>query len=121
MARRRSACVVVLVALLASFLRPLPLPAESGPSAIVVGTYEADILACPRPACAVLGRIPLHGGVVVTGVPVDGFVPVRYEASAGFVAQFYLYRPTSNAAPPQLTEGLPGCDRVALIFNIGAG
>jgi len=102
-------------------LAPAPESARGDTSATVVGTYEADVLACPRETCAVLARIPLHETVSVTGVPVDGFVPVRYRTSAGFVAARFLYAPGTATLPPQLLAGLPGCDRVALIFNIGSG
>ncbi len=88
---------------------------------VVVGTYGAEILACPRMECAVLDVIPLNTTVDVTGVPVDGYLPVRFNESAGFVSEFFLYDPASKVSPPQLLEGQAGCDRVALIFNVGAG
>jgi peptidoglycan/xylan/chitin deacetylase (PgdA/CDA1 family) len=90
-------------------------------SANVIGAYEVDILACPRPTCAVLGQIPLDASVIVTGIPVDDFVPVRYRSSVGFVQRAFLNEPTLGVAAPEFTEGAAGCDRVALIFNIGSG
>ena len=111
----------ILVALIATLARPAELKAENDPLVTVVGVAEADILACPRLECAVLGRIPHRAPIAVTGIPVNGFVPVRYGASAGYVAEASLG--TADAAGPafSLTEGQPGCDRVALIFNIGSG
>lgn len=119
--RPRTAAAAALLVLLGALLAPSPAPAEGEPSAIVVGAYEAEILACPRPACAVLGSIPLNATVFVTGVPVDGFLPVRYETRSGFVAETFLWVPAAGTLPPQLLAGTPGCDRVALIFNIGSG
>lgn len=125
MATYRSVVIAALLVLL-----PLPLgaigpgtmrAAETKPSAVIVGAYEAEILACPRVACAVLGSIPLHDRVLVTGIPIDGFVPVWYEQRSGFVAETFLWVPGAGILPPHLEAGEPGCDRVALIFNIGSG
>lgn len=107
--------------LLAGALRAPSLVAQDADSANVIGAYRVDILACPRPTCAVLGQIPLNASVIVTGVPVDDFVPVRYRSSAGFVQRFHLFEPSLGTAAPEFAEGAAGCDRVALIFNIGSG
>ena len=116
---RRAVLLAVLLLLVA--VAPPSLAASNGTSASVIGAYRVDIRACPRIACTVLGQIPLNATVIVTGVPVDEFVPVRYRGEAGFVYRTYLYDPTTGSAAPELREGIPGCNRVALIFNIGSG
>jgi len=54
--RRRYAALLPLL-LLAGALRAPPLLAQDADSANVIGAYSVDILACPRPTCAVLGQI----------------------------------------------------------------
>lgn len=110
-----------LLGLVMLLVSSIPLPTHARQTFTVVGTEAAEILACPRMQCTVLDLIPLNTRVDVTGVPVDGFVPVRFEESAGFVSEFFLYDPARNTSPPQLVEGQAGCQRVALIFNIGSG
>lgn len=121
MARGRPLRCAALLFLVLVALRPPLLGAQDGSSANVIGAYRVDIRACPRTACTVLGQIPLNASVIVTGVPIDDFVPVRYRAAAGFVYRAYLYEPTPGSVAPEVREGLAGCDRVALIFNIGSG
>ncbi len=111
----------MLLLLLAVILAPAGLAAGAGAPTRVIGAYQAAIRACPSPTCSVIGAIPLDEPIAVTGVPIDGFVPVRHERSAGFVAATYLYRPGGTAPAPEFAHGSPGCQRVALIFNIGAG
>lgn len=102
-------------------LVPISAPVQADAPATVIGAYAADLLACPRPACPVRAEVPLREAVTITGDPVDGFVPVDYQGKPGFVYGTYLFDPVSAAGLPELIEGDPGCDRVALIFNVGAG
>jgi peptidoglycan/xylan/chitin deacetylase (PgdA/CDA1 family) len=107
--------------LLVVLLQPPTGATEAALSARIIGTYHADILACPRPACSVLATIPLDASISVAGASINGFMPVRYKSSAGFVDGTYVYAPSLGSRPPEFSEGAAGCNRVALIFNIGAG
>ena len=119
----RPAVAVPLVALLLLAAVPVASGADSvaTTAATVVGTDAARVLACPRPSCRERAKVPLGGSVTVAGEAVDGFFPVRAGGRRGFVYKTFLYRPDAVDGVPRLDQGSPGCDRVALIFNIGAG
>ena len=120
-ARGSSGPAAALLVLLALLVQPVSVAVQAGASATIIGTFAADLRACPRPACPINAEAPLRSVVTITGKPVDGFVPVRYGDKLGFVNGIYLFDPVSPTGLPELSEGSPGCDRVALIFNIGAG
>ncbi len=113
----------IWAALLCLTIMPWPAaaPVDAHSAATVIGTYEADLLSCPRPGCDVRGAVPLNAAVELAGEAVNGYVPVRYQDQTGFVAATYLYPAGSGAPVPAFSEGTAGCNRVALIFNIGSG
>jgi len=115
--------VFVLVTLLLLAAAPVPAGGESVPPTVatVVGTDAARVLACPRPTCRERAKLPLGESVTVAGEPVDGFYPVRAGGKRGFVNGTFLFRPDAVDGVPRLDQGSAGCDRVALIFNVGAG
>ena len=88
-------------------------------SGTVVGTGGVNIRACPRPECAVRAVALLGERLLVTGQAVDGFLPVDWGGVSGFA--YALYVATPEAGTPELRQGTPGCNRVALIFNVGVG
>lgn len=87
--------------------------------AVVVGTPSLEIRACPEPACAVAAKAPLGSGIDLTGEPRAGMTPVSLGRVRGWAPDVFLAE--DPAAPPFLAEGAPGCNRVALIFNVGVG
>lgn len=116
--RQRWLTLIFFTAINIPFALPLAVAAEPA-YAVVVGTNELEIRACPEPSCAVLETVTLGAEVEITGEIANGYVPVRLGDIAGVApAVFIAADPTD---PPYLVAGSPGCDRVALIFNIGVG
>ena len=120
---RRALKVMTGIVVLAGWALGLPLTAiataPEATAAHVVGTSSLDILACPKPSCAVRATAPLQADVLVTGEATDGFVPVQFEETTGFAPELFVA--TNPDDPPFLVAGSPGCKRVAFIFNIGVG
>jgi peptidoglycan/xylan/chitin deacetylase (PgdA/CDA1 family) len=88
-------------------------------NATVTGTNAVNIRKCPKLSCKIIASAKLGESVVVTGDPVDSFTPVRYGRIEGYVYDLFLGR---NGVPvPRFIEGAPGCNRIALIFNVGQG
>ena len=99
---------------------PVPTAARSPrPTATVVGTAAVNVRACPGLDCAVVVSAPLGARLAVTGEAAEGFLPVAYRGHVGFA--YALYLAADDAPVPYLARGTPGCDRVALIFNVGVG
>lgn len=88
-------------------------------SGTIVGTTGANVRECPAPDCPVRAVVRLGERVTVTGEASGGFVPIAGEKVEGWVWNLYLATPERGT--PELRQGEPGCDRVALIFNIGVG
>ena len=88
-------------------------------AAAVTGADAVNIRACPSVDCEVLATAPLGARLRVTGEAEGSFLPVRYSGVDGYA--FDLYVTESGEEAPWLTSGEPGCQRVALIFNIGIG
>ena len=115
--------LLLLVGALA-LLTPTASAAQPGPSArevpgTVVGNANGvNIRACPRPECEVRAVAKFGERVTVTGEAIDGFVPVEREGVTGYAYALYVATPGRT---PELARGLPGCNRVALIFNVGVG
>lgn len=116
--RQRWLTVIFFVVINIPFAFPMAVAAEPA-YAVVVGTNELDIRTCPEPSCDVLDTATLGAKVEITGETANGFVPVRFGEIAGVAQAVFIA--TDPADPPYLVAGSPGCDRVALIFNIGIG
>jgi hypothetical protein len=86
---------------------------------VVVGTTGLNIRECPEVSCDSKGLAQLEDPIVVTGPERDGFLPVEWEGVSGWAWQLYVWTPTRGT--PYLRRGTPGCNRVAIIFNIGIG
>lgn len=116
----RNQWVAMFLIVLVSLRLAIPVSASAHPtSAVVVGTSELEIRACPEPSCKVLDTVRLGGEVKITGEIDEGNVPVQLGDVAGVVPAVFVASDPAN--PPYLIAGEPGCDRVALIFNIGVG
>lgn len=97
-----------------------PVPATADPAlAVVVGTSQAEIRSCPESSCEVLDTAPLGAEIEITGEVADGYAPVRFGGISGVVPAVFVA--TDPEDPPYFVAGEPGCNRVALIFNIGVG
>ena len=94
-------------------------PAAAPGSGTIVGTTGANLRECPEADCPVRAVALLGERVAIAGEMVDGFVPVVWGGVEGWVWNLYLATPERGT--PELRRGEPGCDRVALIFNIGVG
>lgn len=85
----------------------------------VVGTTGLNIRICPKVSCESHGLAQLGDPIIVTGEAENGFVPVEWAGKAGWA--WYLYVSTPSRGTPFLEKGTPGCNRVAMIFNLGIG
>lgn len=86
---------------------------------VILGTTGLHIRACPDPSCASEGLAQLEDPVIVTGPEEDGYLPVEWAGKAGWA--WHLYVATESRGIPYLERGTPGCQRVAIIFNLGIG
>ena len=86
---------------------------------VVVGTTGLNIRECPEVSCGSEGLAQLEDPIVVTGPAQNGYLPVEWRGIAGWA--WYLYVATPSRGVPYLVKGTPGCNRVAIIFNIGIG
>lgn len=114
--------LLLLVVLLP--LSTAPTLAESStsppdPHATVIGTNTLYLRNCPMLTCKVIVSIPLGAEVDIVGDAVGGFAPVRWQGHEGWAYALFL---SSHGGSPELVRsGVPGCNRVALIFNTGIG
>lgn len=107
-----------LVPAIAGAAQDPPKPAPAAIQGSVVGVDGVNIRACPRPDCAVRAVALLGERITITGQEVDGFLPVDWGGATGFAYGLYIATPDHT---PELSQGTPGCNRVALIFNVGVG
>lgn len=115
--------LAVLPSAVAAQPPPSPAPQPSPPPLAIPGTVVANvdgvnIRACPRAECEIRGVAKFGERVTVTGEAVDGFVPVERDGVRGYAFALYVATPDRT---PELRQGLPGCNRVAIIFNLGVG
>jgi hypothetical protein len=99
-----------------------PVVAQEGSTreaGVVVGTSELNIRACPDVSCASVGLAPLEDPIIVTGDAEQGFLPVEWQGTMGWAWHLHIATPTRGT--PFLARGTPGCNRLALIVNIGIG
>ena len=86
---------------------------------VVVGTTGLNIRECPDVSCGSHGLAQLEDPIIVTGPAEGGYLPVEWAGKAGWA--WHLYVATPSRGTPLLQMGTPGCNRVALIVNIGIG
>jgi peptidoglycan/xylan/chitin deacetylase (PgdA/CDA1 family) len=87
--------------------------------ATVFGTEGVRLRTCPSLDCEVMAVAKLGERLTVTGPTENGFSPVDYGGALGFAYDLFLAK--DGQATPSLVEGQAGCNRIALIFNIGIG
>ncbi|MFN8590837.1 MAG: polysaccharide deacetylase family protein [Thermomicrobiales bacterium] len=109
--------IVIAVMLVPAF--PVAPPAAAQEEGVVVGTTGLNIRECPEVSCKSRGLAQLEDPITVTGEEQDGFLPVVWRGIAGWA--WYLYVATPATGIPYLEQGSPGCNRLAIIFNIGIG
>lgn len=115
-------CVLIVLAVLLQLGSIAPAVAQgeaTRETGTVVGTTGLNIRACPEVSCESKGLAQLSDPITVTGAVENGYLPVEYEGITGWVWQLYVA--TESRGTPYLFAGTPGCNRVALIFNIGIG
>jgi len=111
--------VLLLVQLLPAAVPVLAQEGSTGEAGVVVGTPELTICACPDVSCASSGLVPLDDPILVTGPAENGYLPVEWQGTVGWA--WYLYVATQARGTPFLQRGTPGCNRLAIIINIGIG
>ncbi len=135
----RSGGLLLLSALLAVLAgnAPAEIATAAPPTATVVGVEQLEIRSCPEVSCGVIARAPLgaaitleEGGEVpemrAAAAPAETefaaagrFLPVTFDGKTGYAPDLYLA--VEPAHVPYLRQGEEGCQRVALIFNVGIG
>lgn len=95
-----------------------PKGANSSMLGLISATSSVEVRTCATFHCDSIGSAVLGELVEITGAIVNGFYPVSWYGSEGYVFALYVTRPE---AAPWLVEGQGSCDRVALVFNIGIG
>ena len=110
----------LLAALSLPLWGPMTSPVRASPAmATIVGTRELDIRSCATSQCSVVDQVPL-GEVVELGAESDGaFARITYGGVTGFANKLFLAIDPTHV--PYLLSGESGCQRVALIFNVGVG
>ena len=93
--------------------------ALDGGTATVVATPELALRASPEPFSEAVGSAPLGALVATSGERIAGYTWVEYEDAAGYAHSLFLA--PDLAMPPSFVEGDAGCQRIALIFNVGVG
>ena len=84
----------------------------------VVGTDRLNLRDCPETDCDTLATLPLGAELRVTGDAVGGFVPAEWRGTTGWAYRTFL---APHAQVDLIRRGVPGCNRVALMFNAGIG
>lgn len=107
--------------ILALFVSLIPVLGTSAapPTATVVSTSELELRSCPTFECDVVERAPLGAAVEIIEDSTDVFARVEYGDVTGFASKLYLATDPSHV--PFLVSGESGCQRIALIFNVGVG
>ncbi|CAA9564288.1 MAG: diguanylate cyclase/phosphodiesterase (GGDEF & EAL domains) with PAS/PAC sensor(s), partial [uncultured Thermomicrobiales bacterium] len=81
----------------------------------IVSTEAVNVRECPRADCAVRFSARPGETLIVTGPMVDGWLPVARNGVEGYAWSLFV----TTGSTPVLRQGAPGCDRVALIVNLG--
>jgi peptidoglycan/xylan/chitin deacetylase (PgdA/CDA1 family) len=84
-----------------------------------LGSPAVNVRDCPSFACDVIGTVTVSDRVEITGEQTDGFYPIRFNSLSGYAYSLYI-SPLPDPAP-YFFRGEPGCNRVAIIFNVGVG
>jgi peptidoglycan/xylan/chitin deacetylase (PgdA/CDA1 family) len=117
--RLKTCCAQIILVPILLLFSIQPVAAQTAVAPLTVsGAAGVNIRACPAVDCDVVGVATLGSTLTQTGVPVDGFTPVQYESLEGFAFSLYLVTPQQDL---WFREGEAGCNRVALIFDIGIG
>jgi len=112
---RRWITVLVTLALLPGLL---PASAVSAAGMTIAGANAVNIRSCPQSDCDVIAVATRGNTMQATGEPENGFTPVTYDGISGYVASAFLFPAGQDT---WFREGMAGCKRVALIFDIGVG
>lgn len=119
--RRLFRAVMLVVLLVASPALSLASPAiasDDGAGTVVLGTRALNIRDCPDLSCRQLASAPFGSEVTVVGDAINGFSPVEWHDHAGWAYDLFLFGDSEDRL---VQRGVPGCNRVALIFNAGIG
>lgn len=113
--------IVIMIVLALPGLAGAAVASASEPSTqvtTVMGTQSLNLRSCPDVGCELITSIPLGTSVQVTGASVNGFAPVQWNGNTGWGYDLFLLNAGED---PLVRKGVPGCNRVALIFNAGIG
>ncbi len=102
----------------AAAAQPIEPIEQAAATMTVVGTDRLNLRDCPETDCETVATMPLGAELRVTGEAVEGFVPAEWNSNAGWAYQTFL---AAGTEIDLVRQGVPGCNRVALIFNAGIG
>ena len=112
--------LMIVVSLLAAFPGAMVAAQDQASEfGIVVSTPDLLVRSCPSPDCEGLTMLRLGSILEVTGPEEDGYYPVRAGSTEGYAWSLFIATPSSGT--PVMREGRPGCNRIALVFNLGRG
>jgi peptidoglycan/xylan/chitin deacetylase (PgdA/CDA1 family) len=69
--------------------------------------------------CQIVGTATLGDAIEITGEEVGGYVPVVWQGREAWAYRLFLN--VGDEPAELIRSGVPGCNRVALIFNAGIG
>jgi len=117
--RRRFVAVPTAVLLLAllgqAVVARQAVPATPVSPGRIVASEAVNVRACPRADCTVRFSARPGETLVVTGPATDGWLPVARNGIEGYAWSLFV----AAGATPELRQGMPGCNRVAFIVNLG--
>jgi len=86
---------------------------------VIIAAPAVNVRSCGTIDCEVRYSIPLGETMKILGPVENGWMPISRDGEEGWVLDWFVRE--GGAPPPELERGMPGCKRVALIFNIGVG
>ena len=93
----------------------------TGSGAVVLGAPSVNLRDCPGFDCDTVGTLVVNERVTIDGPEENGFLPVTSDVSGVSGYGYALYISIDGQPAPWFTEGEPGCNRIAMLFNIGVG
>ncbi|HEV2128698.1 MAG TPA: polysaccharide deacetylase family protein, partial [Thermomicrobiales bacterium] len=119
----QSSHVLLLLVMLLLATVPVIAVAEPSPPARastvdVIATDTLYLRDCPSLTCRIAGNAALGTELEKTGEQANGFLPVCSFGTDGWAYELFL---THRSDRSLVRKGVPGCDRIALIFNAGIG
>lgn len=86
---------------------------------VVTAAVALNVRSCAARECEVIYTVPNGESLRVTGPAQNGWLPISRDGAPGWA--FHYFVQIGGAPAPVFERGLPGCKRVAFLFNLGVG